>query len=177
MDTDSAVNAEMELVARARAGDQDACSEIFRINHDGIYRLCCQILHGSQDAEDLTQETFLAVFGKLKQFHGTSRLSTWIHRIAINAFLMRHRKKSVLVCDAMMVKNCGVKASGLTRVLLREAIDSLPDGMRCAFVLHDIWGYQGKEIARMRCHSPSTFRTQASRARVKVRDYFKGVRP
>jgi RNA polymerase sigma-70 factor (ECF subfamily) len=133
------MNAEMELVARARAGDQDACSQIFRTNHDRIYRLCCQILHGPQDAEDLTQETFLTVFGKLKQFHGASRLSTWIYRIAINAFLMQHRKRSAVVSDSMMVKDRGVKASGLTRALLREAIDSLPDGMRYAFILHDIW--------------------------------------
>jgi DNA-directed RNA polymerase specialized sigma24 family protein len=76
-----------------------------------------------------------------------------------------------------MVKDHGVKPPGLTRVLLREAIHSLPDGMRCAFVLHDIWGYQGKEITRSQSHAASTFRTQASRGRVKVRDYFKEVRP
>jgi len=67
------MNAEMQLVTRAIAGDQDACSEIFRANRDRIYRLCCQILHGPQDAEDLTQETFLAAFSKLKQFRGRSR--------------------------------------------------------------------------------------------------------
>jgi DNA-directed RNA polymerase specialized sigma24 family protein len=76
-----------------------------------------------------------------------------------------------------MVKDHGVKPPGLTRVLLREAIHSLPDGMRCAFVLHDIWGYQGKEITTTRRHATSTFRTQASRGRLKVRDYFKEVRP
>jgi len=175
-DTDNAMNAEMELVARARAGDQDACSEIFRTNHNRIYRLCCQILHGPQDAEDLTQETFLTVFGKLNQFHGASRLSTWIYRIAINAFLMQHRKRSRVVFDSTMIKDQGIKARGLTRVLLREAIHSLPDGMRCALVLHDIWGYQGKEITPILGQSPSTFKAQASRARLKVRDYFKEAR-
>jgi RNA polymerase sigma-70 factor, ECF subfamily len=171
------MNAEMQLVARAIAGEQDACSEIFRANRDRIYRLCCQILHGPQDAEDLTQETFLAAFSKLKQFRGSSRLSTWIYRIAINIFLVQHRKRSRVVCDSTMVKDHGVKPPGLTRVLLREAIHSLPDGMRCAFVLHDIWGYQGKEITTTRRHATSTFRTQASRGRLKVRDYFKEVRP
>jgi RNA polymerase sigma-70 factor (ECF subfamily) len=171
------MNADMQLVSRAVAGDQDACSEIFCANRDRIYRLCCQILHGPQDAEDLTQETFLTVFGKLEQFRGASRLSTWIYRIAINAFLMQRRKRSPVVCDSVMVKDRGIRASGLTRVLLREAIDSLPDGMRCAFVLRDIWGYQGKEIAGSRRHATSTFRTQASRGRLKMRDYFKEVRP
>jgi RNA polymerase sigma-70 factor, ECF subfamily len=77
------MNAEMQLVTRAIAGEQDACSEIFRANRDRIYRLCCQILHGPQDAEDLTQETFLAAFSKLKQFRGSSRfiaspsISSW----------------------------------------------------------------------------------------------------
>jgi RNA polymerase sigma-70 factor, ECF subfamily len=171
------MNAEMQLVTRAMAGDQDACSEIFRANRDRVYRLCCQILHGPQDAEDLTQETFLTVFSKLKQFRGSSRLSTWIHRIAINIFLMQHRKRSRVVCDSTMVRDYGVKAPGLTRVLLHDAIHSLPDGMRCAFVLHDIWGYRGKEITRSLSPATSTFRTQACRARLKVRDYFKEVRP
>jgi DNA-directed RNA polymerase specialized sigma24 family protein len=83
------MNTDMQLVTRAMAGDQDAYSEIFCANRERIYRLCCQMLHGPQDAEDLTQETFLTVFGKLEQFRGASRLSTWIYRIAINASLRR----------------------------------------------------------------------------------------
>ena len=70
MEKNHEMNAERELVARARAGDQDACSAIFRTNHDRSYRLCCQILPGPQDAEDLTQEAFLTALGKLDQFRG-----------------------------------------------------------------------------------------------------------
>ena len=64
-----------------------------------------------------------------------------------------------------------------SRQFLREAIHSLPDGMRCALVLHDIWDYQGKAITKIRGQAPSTFKAQASRARLKACDYFKGVRP
>ncbi len=86
---------EKDLIARSRAGDAEAFSQLVRRHEDRIYRLARHVCAGMPaEADDVYQETFLTAYRKLALFRGESELSTWLYRIASNLCLMRRRKKS-----------------------------------------------------------------------------------
>ena len=70
-----------------------AFSEIYERYHSKIFRLALRITRNVQDAEDVVQECFMRAFVHLESFSGKSKLSTWLWRIAINAALMRIRRR------------------------------------------------------------------------------------
>ncbi len=72
---------ETELVARARAGDQQAFAALVRTHQRQIYTLALQMLHDEEDAVEATQEVFLAAWQHLRAFRGEARLATWLYRI------------------------------------------------------------------------------------------------
>jgi len=84
---------EDKLVAAARAGDADAFSKLILCHADMVFRATHRITRHRQDAEDAVQDSIVNAFVHLASFTGGSRFSTWLTRIAINAALMRLRKK------------------------------------------------------------------------------------
>ena len=84
---------EDKLVAAARAGDPDAFGKLIMCHADMVFRATRRITRHREDAEDAVQESILNAFVHLASFTGASRFSTWLTRIAINAALMRLRKK------------------------------------------------------------------------------------
>ena len=79
------------LVERARTGDRDAFETLVRRHHRRIYRTLLGMTGNKEDAEDLTQMTFLKAFEHLGNFEGAAKFSTWLTRIAINEGLQRLR--------------------------------------------------------------------------------------
>ena len=136
------------------------------------------------EAEDLTQEAFLQMFRKIGTFRGESAFSTWLHRLAVNLVLMRLRKKSLLTSsleetpgsdpDDTRVREFGSVDLNLTgaadRVALEKAIQALPTGYRMIFHLHDVEGYEHKEIAGIIGCSVGNSKSQLHKARMKLRD-------
>jgi len=87
---------EKEAIPRAQNGDSDAFERIYKLHSRRVYSLCLRMIGNAAEAEDLTQEAFLAVFRKIRTFRGESAFSTWLHRIAANLVLMRLRKKTIV---------------------------------------------------------------------------------
>jgi RNA polymerase sigma-70 factor (ECF subfamily) len=93
------VNANMEptteevLVERAQAGDVDAFSELASRLQERIYRLILGMTRSPEDADDLTQDTFMIAFRSLKSFRRSSGFYTWVYRIAVNRTLNHLKKK------------------------------------------------------------------------------------
>ena len=83
---------ERELIRRAQRGDAAAFAELYNQNKRRVYSLCCRMINNRAQAEELTQDTFLQVYRKLKTFRGDSAFSTWLHRIAVNVVLMHVRR-------------------------------------------------------------------------------------
>ena len=83
--------AEDSLLARLRAGDESCFEELVRRTSPRLLATLRRMLRSEEDARDALQETFLAAFRALETFEGQSRLSTWLHRIAVNAALMKLR--------------------------------------------------------------------------------------
>jgi RNA polymerase sigma-70 factor (ECF subfamily) len=84
-----------QVVERALMGDADAFGEIVRRWERRIYALAFGMLGREEDARDATQETFLAAFRNLRGFRGEAKVSSWLHRIAVNQCITRQRRARV----------------------------------------------------------------------------------
>ncbi|HEY7786451.1 MAG TPA: sigma-70 family RNA polymerase sigma factor [Pyrinomonadaceae bacterium] len=84
-----------QIVERALTGDADAFGEIVRRWERKIYALTYGMLGREEDARDATQETFLAAFRNLRNFRGEAKVSSWLHRIAVNQCITRQRRAKV----------------------------------------------------------------------------------
>lgn len=163
------------LVARAQRGDVDAFEQLYRLHAGRVYALCLRLAADAGVARELTQDTFVRAWEALPRFRADASLTTWLHRIAVNAMLERRRgdrRRSARVSladdgDEEDVQMAGVVAAPdvATAIDLERAIGALPPGVRRAFVLHDVEGYTHEEIATMTGLAAGTLRAQLHRAR------------
>src|SRR2546427_11084133 len=84
-----------QIVERALTGDADAFGEIVRRWERRIFALAYGMLGREEDARDATQETFFAAFRNLRGFRGEAKVSSWLHRIAVNQCITRQRRAKV----------------------------------------------------------------------------------
>src|SRR5262247_2263438 len=83
------------IVERALTGDAEAFGELVRRWERRIFALTYGMLGREEDARDATQETFLAAFRNLRGFRGEAKVSSWLHRIAVNQCISRQRRAKV----------------------------------------------------------------------------------
>ncbi|HEV2706534.1 MAG TPA: sigma-70 family RNA polymerase sigma factor [Pyrinomonadaceae bacterium] len=84
-----------QIVERALSGEPEAFGEIVRRWERRIFALACGMLGSQEEARDATQETFLAAFRNLRGFRGEAKVSSWLHRIAVNQCITRQRRARV----------------------------------------------------------------------------------
>jgi RNA polymerase sigma-70 factor, ECF subfamily len=163
------------LVERARRGDVDAFEQLYRLHAGRVYALCLRLAADPVVARELTQDTFVKAWEALPRFRAEASLSTWLHRIAVNAMLERRRgeqRRTARVSLADDEDEGEMDVSGIvlapdvaTAIDLERAIAALPPGVRRAFVLHDVEGFTHEEIATMTGLAAGTLRAQLFRAR------------
>jgi RNA polymerase sigma factor (sigma-70 family) len=119
------------------------------------------MVRNTSEAEDLTQEAFLQLFRKINTFRGESAFSTWLHRVSVNVVLMRLRKKRLIEVpledssedEDPNSKEIGapdpVLSGSIDRLNIDRAVEELPPGYRKAFMLHDVVGYEHREVAKI----------------------------
>lgn len=176
-------DSEAGLVKRAQRGDTEAFANIFYVHKPRVYSLCLRMTNNVAEAEDLTQEAFLQVFRKLPTFRGDSALSTWMYRVAVNTVLMYFRKRGrpQLSLDEPSDQNVKTRkreyglddqrlVTSVDRIALARAIKELPDGYRTIFLLHEVEGYEHREIARLLKCSVGNSKSQLHKARLKMRE-------
>jgi RNA polymerase sigma-70 factor (ECF subfamily) len=170
----------MDLVARARAGDVDAFETIYRQNASRIYTLACRMAGSPEDGEDLLQEIFLQAHRKLESFKGDASVGTWLYRLAVNHCLdyVRSRQakmnKLTETLDAeSSFEPVARRETPVARLDLERAIERLPEGCREAFVLHDVEGFDHKEVAAQLGIAEGTSKSQVFKARLKLRGYLR----
>jgi RNA polymerase sigma-70 factor (ECF subfamily) len=176
---------ESEAIRGAQRGDAAAFEHLYRLHSRRVYCLCLRMVGGDvAEAEDFTQDAFLQLFRKIRSFRGDSAFSTWLHRLTVNAVLMRLRRKSRVVASIEEMNEHDdqsnrqpwepgerdLQLSGvIDRLNLQRAIGQLPPGSRAMFVLHDVQGYEHEEIARIRGCSVGNSKSQLHKARVRLR--------
>src|ERR1051325_6400470 len=89
------VSSDEQIVERALAGEAEAFGEIVRRWERRIFALAYGMLDSSEDARDATQETFFSAFRNLRGFRGEAKVSSWLHRIAVNQCITRQRRAKV----------------------------------------------------------------------------------
>jgi RNA polymerase sigma-70 factor (ECF subfamily) len=175
-----------DLIKRAQQGDSDAFATLFHSHKTRIYSLCLRMTNNTAEAEDLAQDAFLQVFRKLSSFRGDSALSTWLYRIAVNTVLMHFRRKTPcrISLDEPIRNQDDTKSvrreygtrdgrldSVVSRVALTRAISELPEGYRAIFLLHEVEGYQHREIAKLLGCSVGNSKSQLHKAKLRIRDF------
>jgi RNA polymerase sigma-70 factor (ECF subfamily) len=176
---------EAEFIQRAREGDRTAFEYLYRLHSRRVYAVCLRMVADPTEAEDLTQEAFLLLFRKIHTFRGESAFSTWLHRLVVNLVLMHLRKKSPPIVsieatpdpdDDTSSPNIDMGAPDLSlegsidRINLERCIGQLPAGYRTMFVLHDVQGYEHREIAEMLGRSVGDSKSQLHKARTRLRE-------
>jgi RNA polymerase sigma-70 factor (ECF subfamily) len=137
------------------------------------------MIGSAEDAEDLLQEVFLQAHRKLAGFRGESTLGTWLYRLTMNHCLdhlrgrqakMSRSTESIDAEDAIEpAAHTPAVPTAVSRLDLERAIASLPPGCKAAFLLHDVEGFEHREIARILGVSEGTSKSQVHKARMKLR--------
>ena len=159
--------------------EQGTFQELYNVHHRRVYSICLRMTRDTSEAEDLTQEVFVHLFRVLESFRGESAFTTWLHRLTVNHVLMHFRKRKVRAVRPTEDGELEVRALAdsyddkctdiVDRILLSEVIAKLSEGYREAFVLHDIEGYDHREIANMKGRSEGTSKSQLHKARRALR--------
>ncbi len=167
---------ELELVERAKAGDQRAFRSLYEMNVDRIYRLAYRMAGEEELAMDFAQEAFVRAWNRLDQFRGDAAFSTWLHSITVSVALNglrkvdRHRKRERSLEDAAPVAASNPVAEPGVRERIEEAVDGLPEIYRTVFLMHDLEGFSHGEIAEALGVAEGTSKARLSRARSRLRE-------
>ncbi len=180
-----------ETIRQAQQGDAAAFEALYKLHSRRVYALCLRMVGDAAEAEDLTQEAFLQLFRKIYTFRGESAFSSWLHRLTANIVLMRFRKKRPIPISldeltrsdgenerpALEVGAPDPRLLGLfDRVNLQGALERLPEGYKSMFLLHDVQGYEHKEIANLLGCSVGNSKSQLHKARKRLRELLHEVR-
>jgi RNA polymerase sigma-70 factor (ECF subfamily) len=180
---------EKALLDRLRAGDDAAYEELVRAHAGRLLAVARRYLPVEEDARDAVQDAFLSAFRAVDRFEGNSRLSTWLHRIVVNASLMklrtRRRKPETPIDDllpgfledghleepASEWRELSDEALSRkeTRALIQDAVAQLPESYRNVLQLRDIEGFDTEETARAMGISANAVKTRLHRARQALR--------
>ena len=158
------VSSDEQIVERALAGEAEAFGEIVRRWERRIYALACGMLDSSEEARDATQETFLSAFRNLRGFRGEAKVSSWLHRIAVNQCITRQRRAKVRKESALEDETEGGAAAAAytapatssparaaesrqMTALVRRAVQALPAELRQVVVMKEFEELTFQEIA------------------------------
>ena len=147
------------IVERALTGDAEAFGELVRRWERRIFALTYGMLGREEDARDATQETFLSAFRNLRNFRGEAKVSSWLHRIAVNQCISRQRRSKVRGESALEEEHETSIATPLSHspvhvvegrqetAAVRRAINSLPVELRQVVVMKEFEELTFREIS------------------------------
>jgi RNA polymerase sigma-70 factor (ECF subfamily) len=178
-----------DLVDRLQRGDHTAFWHLVRRHQHAIFRLAMRLTRDESRAQDVVQDAFLQVFRNVRQFERQSKFATWLHRVTVNAALMRlrteRRRHETSIDDAsprytddgeiaepVVDWSAAVDERVIDRELARmaaEAVDGLPESYRSVFVLREMEELSTEEVAEILELSASAVKTRLHRARLALR--------
>jgi len=172
-----------ELLAAHLAGDPDAFCLLVGRYERRVYGICLRILANPEDAQDAAQEAFIAVLRRAASFAGQAALSTWIHRVAVNAAIDQARRRGrvagVPLDDRLLPPAAGTDPGEQvsTRVTLQAEIARLPEEFRAALVLCDLCRLPYAQAAEVLQVAVGTVKSRVFRARAALAGALHGLDP
>ena len=161
------------------AGDPDAFGILVARHQDRVWRITVRIMRNPEDAADALQDAYLAAFRRADTYRGEAQVTTWLHRVAVNACLdrlriMRSRETepfpenldrwsrmgTILIKDPVEIKE--------QRSVVAAALGALNADQRAALVLVDMEGYSVEEAAQILGCAPGTIKSRCARGRARL---------
>ena len=184
---DASDRSDADLLAAHVAGDPDAFSVLFTRHRDRLWAVAVRTMGNPHDAADGLQDGLVAAYRRADSFRGDAAVTTWLHRVVVNACLDRLRAAKVRRAEALPddLDERGSRGSVLTaagagddpeqaaiaddrRRALLEALATLPAEQRAALVLVDMEGYPVAEVAEMLDCAVGTVKSRCSRGRARL---------
>lgn len=179
-DADHSGTSDQDLLARHVDGDPDAFAELVRRHRDRLWAVALRTLGDREEAADAVQDALVSAYRAAHTFRGQSAVTTWLHRITVNACLDRARKaasrKTSPVDDTERLEqllephesaSAPAERDDLHRQLL-EALGTLPRDQRAALVLVDMQGYPVAEAAKILDVPTGTVKSRCARGRARL---------
>ena len=182
---DSPLRTDAELLSAHCAGDPDAFAEIVRRHKDRLWAVALRTTGNPEEASDALQDALISAYRRADSFRGDSAVTTWLHRIVVNASLDRLRRRSVrtwvplpddstgespatLVDDSRLADPRAAAETSETIREVRAALDTLPPDQRAAIVLVDLEGWSVEEAAKALDCPVGTVKSRCFRGRAKL---------
>ncbi len=165
-----------EIVESCMKGDRQAQFELYRLYSKAMYNVCLRMVNSVHDAEDVLQNAFIDIFGKIASFRFESTIGAWIKRIVINHCINFLKKKKLAfdeLGDHLLQRpdTSDPAAEPLLSVeAIHRAVGLLPEGYRVVFSLYLLEGYDHEEISGILGISEQTSKSQYSRAKARLRE-------
>jgi RNA polymerase sigma-70 factor (ECF subfamily) len=171
----TAASSDDELIAAHAAGDPRAFAELVRRHRDRMWAVALRTLRDREEAADALQEAFISAHRAAATFRAESQVTTWLHRIVVNACLDRIRRRqarpTVPLDDpgrAEPVVGRDAMADRETRMVVQDALAQLADDQRVPIILIDVEGYSVAEVSKMLGVAEGTVKSRCARGRVKL---------
>jgi RNA polymerase sigma-70 factor, ECF subfamily len=174
---DEGAPADHELLRRHVAGDADAFGELFRRHRDRLWAVALRTLCDPDEAADALQDAMVSAFRRAADFRGESAVTTWLHRIVVNASLDRLRRRAARPAlstgdeqafEALVAQDGDPARTSDTRLDVDAALRLLPPQQRAALVLVDMLGFSVADTAAILDTSPGTVKSRCARARARL---------
>lgn len=184
-----------ELLNAHIAGDPEAFGLLFARHRDRLWAVALRTCSNPEEAADSLQDAMISAFRRAAGFRGDSRVTTWLHRVVVNACLDRIRANKVRAADALpddleewadrgavQTSDAGptpeeAAEASERRTTVLAALATLPEEQRAALVLVDMEGYPVAEVAEMLACAPGTVKSRCARGRAKLATLLLPLRP
>jgi RNA polymerase sigma-70 factor, ECF subfamily len=172
-----------ELLARHVDGDPDAFSELISRHRDRLWAVALRTLGNPEDAADSLQDALLSAYRGAAGFRGGSAVTTWLHRIVVNACLDNARRRAVrptepLVMDpASELPGRDTVSERETSLAVMAALRTLPPEQAAAVVLVDVEGFSVNEAAEILDVPVGTVKSRCARARARLAEELSDLDP
>ena len=173
------------LLAAHVTGDTEAFGTLFGRHRDRLWAVALRTTGDPEEAADALQDAMISAFRRAEAYRGDAAVTTWLHRIVVNACLDRLRRRKVRLADALPddlddhadrgstitadpVDPADVAVDHERRAAVLAALDTLPADQRAALVLVDMEGYSVEETAAILECAPGTVKSRCSRGRARL---------
>ena len=161
-----------DLLARHVSGDPDAFGELVTRHRDRLWAVALRTLGNPEDAADALQDALLSAYRGAAGFRGSSAVTTWLHRIVVNACLDLVRRRSVRptqpLPDEPAAPATDVIGDRETALAVTAALRTLPTDQSAAVVLVDIEGFSVDEASQILGVPSGTVKSRCARARARL---------
>lgn len=171
----TAAPTDAELLAAHVDGDPNAFNELIRRHRDRMWAVALRTMREPEEAADALQDACVSAFRAAERFRGQSQVTTWLHRIVVNACLDRIRRRQARPTVPLPEHDAGEPSTGRdhmaereTSLAVQDALAQLPDDQRGPIVLVDVHGYSVAEAAEQLGLAQGTIKSRCARGRVRL---------